>query len=87
MTNRRGFIIGLSAALAAPAIVRASSLMRVVVPSFSIDLSGSNRMLTIATLDDTFRAMMEQGHTGHVPLWDWRLRNGRGNRAGPARPC
>ena len=32
MTNRRAFLLGIGAALAAPAIVRAESIMRVVVP-------------------------------------------------------
>ena len=32
MTNRRGFLIGLGASLAAPAIVKADNLMKIIVP-------------------------------------------------------
>lgn len=40
MISRRGFLLGLGAAVAAPAIVRASSIMRVAVPKGFVDRAG-----------------------------------------------
>ncbi len=40
MTNRRSFLIGIGSALAAPAIVRADSLMKLWVPKPNITPAG-----------------------------------------------
>jgi len=49
MTSRRGFLFGIGAALAAPAVVRADTLMKLWVPKPAI-IVPSNSMLTLSEL-------------------------------------
>lgn len=61
MTTRRGFLIGIGAALAAPAIVRAESLMKVAALRESVLLPSADRwVLSQAWQVKIFRAYLAQ---------------------------
>ena len=65
MTTRRGFLTGILALGAAPAVVRAASLMRTVTPS-GLVWSGQTRIIQFAELDPLYQREIMTGEIGRI---------------------